>query len=263
MLMVYLVFFLTNYLSSCGAMKRIVGSLENMISDPRVVIAAIPMVIGLMPVLSGAIISAPFADQIGQRTNQSKERRHVINYWFRHVSEYINPIYPGVLLATGMLGISFYTFILANLPVMAFYLLMGAVFFLGAIKVQGGRKRAPKGADINNVLFGVAPILVAVILPVLLKVELVISLAVAVVLAVLINRDSKINLVKLAKESLKLDLILLVFLVMLFKTVLENSNAAPQISSSLVGMGFPVVILLVFIPMLMGFLTGLTVGYVG
>jgi uncharacterized protein len=263
MLLIYMVFLLNGILSSAGAMKKVVESLENMVSDPRVTITAIPMLIGLMPVPSGAVISAPFADEIGRKYNLSKERRHVINYWFRHISEYVNPIYPGVLLATGLIGISFPRFFIANLPVMAAYALAGTAFLVLTIRNHSPRPKRLHAADIIGLGRGVLPIFTAVVLPVLFKLDLILSLAVAVTLAVILNGKAWGHLVRISGESLKWDLIVLVFLVMLFKTILDESQATQEISSSLIALGAPTAALLIIIPLLVGFLTGLTIGYVG
>jgi integral membrane protein (TIGR00529 family) len=263
MLLVYLVFFLTGFMTHAGIMKRVVESLENMIADPRAIIAFIPMVIGFIPVLSGAVISAPFADEIGERTRLSKERRHVINYWFRHISEYVNPIYPGVILTCGLMGISFYTFLIANVPVMAVYALIGlGLFILPMHKPRTAQKRL-RLKDVITVVRGLSPILLAVTLPVAFGLGLPQALAVAIVLAIILNHKAGINLVKIGTESLKIDILGLVLLVMLFSTVLDNTNATTQISNSLLALGIPPTALLISIPMLVGFLTGLTIGFVG
>jgi len=262
-LLVYLVFFLNNLLSATGAMKKVVESIENMITDPRAIMALIPAIIGLMPVLSGAVISAPFADELGKKTGTNKEKRHVVNYWFRHISEYVNPVYPGVLLATGMLGLSFTTFLKANLPVMAFYALIGVAYLLYTIKKPKTRPKSLRTKDLTVVASGVAPIAVAVLLPVLLNIELYLSISAAVAVAYALNPKAKKNTKKIAAESLKPDLTAIVCLVMLFKTVLTNTQATTKISASLLTAGIPATALLIILPMMMGFLTGLTIGYVG
>jgi uncharacterized protein len=263
MLLVYLVFFLTNYMSDSGIMKKVVAALERMITDPRATILAIPMLIGFMPVLSGAVISAPFADEIGERANLTKEKRHIINYWFRHISEYVNPVYPGVILATSLLGVSYARFLTSNWPVMAVYALMGILFFL---LPMGKTKKEPKRIrkdDVATIARGVSPILVAVALPAALNIGLPAALAIAILLALLLSGKPRSSLWKIAKVSLKMDLLILVLEVMLFSKILENTHATGQISQSLMSLGVPTLTLLISIPMLVGFLTGLTLGYVG
>ena len=50
---------------------------------------------------------------------------------------------------------------------------------------------------------------------------------------------------------------------MFFKNVIDNSEATELISSSFIGLGVPVILLLIIIPLTIGFLTGLTIGYTG
>jgi uncharacterized protein len=263
MLMFYLVFFLNSFLTGAGAMKRVVETLEEVVAERRIIIASVPMLIGLMPTPSGAVLSAPFADEIGRKAGVDKEGRLLVNYWFRHVSEYVNPVYPGVILATGIVGVSFYSFFLSNAPVMLIYLAVGAAFFILPISRQPQRARRIRHTHLMPIVQGLAPIVLAVLLPVALNFELHVSLACAIILALALNSKAAGNLRKVAAESMKVDLLAVVFLVMLFKRVLEGSSAASQISSSLTALGVPHLLMLILIPMLMGFLTGLTMGYVG
>jgi uncharacterized protein len=263
MLLVYLVYFLNGILSAAGTMKKMIASLEHAVSDPRITVTSVPALIGLMPVPSGAMISAPFADEIGGRAGIDKERRHMINYWFRHISEYVNPIYPGVLLAASLLGITFYRFFASNLPIMLFYVAAGYLFFAAPMAGGGGRRGRPRLKDAAVLASGAAPILAAVVLPVAFGLDITISLVTAIALAYALNRGAKIDLPRISRESLKLELIFLVYLVMLFKTVLDGSQATARISSELIALGAPPYALLILVPMSVGFLTGLTIGYVG
>ncbi|NLI91931.1 MAG: DUF401 family protein [Peptococcaceae bacterium] len=58
-----------------------------------------PAFLGFLPSLGGAIFSAPLVRESGQRYGLSAEKLTVINYWFRHIWEFSNPIVPAVLLA--------------------------------------------------------------------------------------------------------------------------------------------------------------------
>ncbi len=262
MVLVYSVFFLTGFLTKTGALSRMVESIEHMVSDRRVIIASVPALVGLMPVLSGAVISAPFADKMGDDFQLSREKKHVLNYWFRHISEYINPIYPGTLLATIMVGIPFYVFFLANLPVMLAYTVLG-VFFLIIPLGKPKKIRKNGSANVRDFFLGVAPIVSAVIIPLVFRVELWVAMLSAVILALIINHKSIGMFNKTARESVKFDLLALVYLVMLFKTVLDDTHAAERISSELLVKGVPAELLLMVIPWIAGFLTGMTLGFVG
>lgn len=265
MLMVYLVFFLNNFLSNTGIMKNVVESLEKMLADTRLVVMAIPALIGLIPSPSGAILSAPFTDEVGKKSGVTKERRFLINYWFRHISEYVNPTYPGILLAAGLLGVSFHSFFISNLPVMVFYTLVGIFFYVWGIRKETELKVKEKVRtdDLRVIVKGVVPIFVAVLLPVVFKASITVSLSAAILCAILLNIKVKTDFRKIERDSFRHDLLILVFLVMLFKTVLDKSNATRLISTSFIELGVPSAFLLIVIPMLAGFLTGLTIGYVG
>jgi uncharacterized protein len=259
-LMIYLVFLLNNILNSAGALKRVMDSIEGLMGDARITMSAIPMLIGAVPSPSGAVLSAPFVDLIGEKSNASRERRLLINYWFRHVSEYINPIYPGVLLAVSLSGIEFKDLLYFNFPVMLAYLSLGAFFFHTSGKKP---QKKNKTGGLWIIFVGILPILVAIIVPVLFSVELYVALSAAVAISLLLHMQAIPSLYDVAKKSMKPDLIFVIFLVMLFNFVLEEYDVADGIRSSLSEKNIKPYVVLVIVPMLLGFLTGLTIGYVG
>ena len=56
----YLVFLMNGVLNGSGAMGDVVSALEHVVGDRRVILAAVPALIGLVPSPSGAVLSAPF-----------------------------------------------------------------------------------------------------------------------------------------------------------------------------------------------------------
>jgi integral membrane protein (TIGR00529 family) len=261
---VILIFFLARLMEENGMLKNLLASLEKYIKKPWVVITAIPMLIGIIPTPSGAILSAPFVSEMGNRSKVPKLRLHLINYWFRHsVSEYINPIFPGVLLAASVAGLPFGIFALLNAPLMALATILGLLFFVRGLGQKTSKKTKPGKQDMIIVIKGLIPLLIALLLPVLFGVNLAIAMAVAVVFTVIANRIRFVNLGKIFVKSLKLDLVVMIFLILLFKTVLTNSKAMEQVAASFIRMHFPFIVLILLIPFLVGFVTGITMAFVG
>ena len=65
------------------------------------------MLIGLLPMIGGAMFSAPMVEEASQGLNVSRERKTFVNYWFRHSLETIFPLYPSLVLAAGLIIIMF------------------------------------------------------------------------------------------------------------------------------------------------------------
>jgi len=60
-----------------------------------------------------------------------------INYWFRHIWEYWWPLYPGVLLASGLAGISLPLIVALMIPVSVFVTVIGMAMMFRDLKLNG------------------------------------------------------------------------------------------------------------------------------
>ncbi len=257
------VFYLSNLLTDSGILSNMLISLEKLIKDTRFVIISLPFMIGLVPAPSGAMLSAPFVEELGNRIGLKPEKKLIINYWFRHITEYLNPVYPGPILAVALVGITFKDLFLLNLPVMVFDFILGFILFVVRLKSDNSHLDKAEKKDFIVTVNGIWPIFVAILLPILIKLNLSISLAISILLIVLINKI-KLSLLKgIIKKSLKINVLLLVFSVMFFKTVLENSKAIELVSNSFIEYNFHPIILAILLPLITGFITGITIGYVG
>ena len=87
-----------------GQLKLVIDKMEYIFQDARVTVAALPAIIGLMPIMGGAYLSAPLVDESSEKLNLGSEHKSFINYWFRHIWEYFLPTYPGVLLSASIFG---------------------------------------------------------------------------------------------------------------------------------------------------------------
>ena len=97
-------------------MTEILEGFRHVFKDMRVVITMLPAMIGLVPIVGGALVSAPMVVEGSDELGLSPERRTFVNYWFRHLWEYVVPTYPGLILAATMLGMPVRRFGWINLP---------------------------------------------------------------------------------------------------------------------------------------------------
>lgn len=257
------IFFLAKLMDDVGALKKMGYSTEKIVKHTWVVMISIPFLIGLVPSPSGAILSAPFVEEVGNKAKISKERQHLINYWFRHISEYINPIYPGPILAAAIVGITFSKLVYINLPVMLTVFIVGALFYAIGIKQRELEDTKKSKKDILNILNGVAPIVIALALPIFLKLDLSISLLAAIGFTAITGKTGIVKLFSVFRKSIRIDIIIFIFLILIFKAVLQNSNAIELVSSDFLRYNFPSILMVLFVPMLIGALTGMTIAFVG
>jgi hypothetical protein len=90
---VLLIMVLGELLKAIASMERLVRSLEALIQDSRLILPIVPALIGLLPMLGGAMFSAPLVEGIGTSLKLRPEQKTYINYWFRHIWEYVFPLY--------------------------------------------------------------------------------------------------------------------------------------------------------------------------
>ncbi|RKY99556.1 MAG: TIGR00529 family membrane protein, partial [Candidatus Hydrothermota bacterium] len=86
--LVAMVILLSEVMRQSGALKKIEGSVKLLFKDSRWGLATIPALIGLMPMPSGALISAPMIEPIADELRLDAPHRTFVNYWFRHIWEY-------------------------------------------------------------------------------------------------------------------------------------------------------------------------------
>jgi hypothetical protein len=246
-------------------------------------IMGLPAVIGLIPMPAGALFSAPFVEQTGQKIDGQPEWKSAINYWFRHIWEYWWPLYPGVIMAMFLFDMiatwKFFAVMGVFTPVVVYagyrFLLRRHVNDLAEVKgsLEGSNRRA---------LFLMLPItavlLCAMVLPTVFKVyfgetkevqlvrlgSVVIGLVIA--LAIAFVDDLRQGRRGFGKEIFKLKslgVLLTLSGVLVFKALLDASGLLPVAAKELSESGMPVEIVIAFMPFIAGIVTGICLGFVG
>ena len=253
-----------NILRTTGMLKRMVSSLSAAVPDRRFVMAAMPAMIGMLPSPGGAVFSAPMVNEAAGDLNIDPEQKALINYWYRHIWEYISPLYPGIILAAGITGLSTQTLFIVNLPFALSVVGWGVLFCFRGIGRQetqppsDGRKR-----EFLTFLAMISPIMLALLLVVLFRVNAALALGGSVISLYVFHRYSPAMIVKNLRESVSGKALFLVIGIMIFQEVLRTTGALAGISSFFAASRMPVHLLLFLIPFIAGVMTGLTVGFIG
>lgn len=253
-------------LRTTGMLKRMVLSLSTALPDRRMVMAALPAMIGMLPSPGGAVFSAPMVAEAAEGVVASPEQKALINYWYRHIWEYISPLYPGIILVAGLTGFSTQQLFIAHLPCALTVVLAGAWFCFKGIERLPAVQSPTEGGRFRE--FGVfmqmsSPILISLALVVLFNVSAVIALSGGVLILFVAHRYGPFLIGKTLQESLSLKALFLVAGIMVFQEVLQATGALAGISSFFATSGLPIPVLIAIIPFIAGLMTGLTVGFVG
>ncbi len=257
-----LIMVLENIIRKRGVLKRMMETVVNVAGDRRIAMAVLPGVIGLLPSAGGAAFSAPMVQEAAADADMRPERKAFINYWFRHIWEYISPLYPGIVLAAAVTKTPINKLLLSQLPLPIAVIVVGALLgFRGTAvgTIEGKRDRN----EFKALFVSLLPITIPIVLVVVFKLPLAIAMASIVIAMLLFYRYTFSELWTALRESLSLNVMLMVIGIMVFKGMLDASGAIEVLPALFKQSGLPTGVVLFTLPFIVGLLTGLTVGFVG
>ena len=270
---------LSNQMSSTGTMKKLVTAVRSRVSQ-RTSMALLPAVIGLLPMPGGAIFSAPLVDDCDPSKNVYSLLKTKINYWFRHIWEYWWPLYPGVLLAIDITGLPIITFILLQLPMSLLAIASGYIFLLRKVKNVDKKQNKKLKTPIKHLIILISPIIIIIGCYTIIKVffsnisginkylPMIIGICCAQI-ALQIQHPlnfSKWKKIIFSKKTISIALI--VILVRIYGAFIEarlpdGLLLMTHVRKELISIGIPLFFIIMLLPFISGFTTGLSVGFVG
>jgi hypothetical protein len=253
------ILFFSNLLKETGRMNAIMEGFRHVFKDIRVVVALLPSMIGLMPIIGGALISAPMVVEGSDELKLSPERRTFINYWFRHIWQYTLPTYPALILAATLLKIPVRNLGWINLPLTLTAIVSGAFFGFWGVSKSTRVKNLSDTTSGLRLFYNLCPLIFGLILVVGFQVELAYAFGLAILGMVIFYKIHWAVVLKGLKESLNVELLLTVAIVMGFKKVLESSQAVHSVSNVFLSSGVPLWLIAVLVPLLVGLITGVTI----
>ncbi|WP_297069740.1 TIGR00529 family membrane protein [Thermococcus sp.] len=252
---------LTSVFSQTGYLGMMEAATRYLFPNEKYSLAALPALIGLMPMPAGALVSAPMIDGVADELGIPPESRTLINYWFRHVWEHSWPMYQAIIIASAILGISVREFSGKMFPLTLIMISVGYLLLLRPIK-------APKNeiGDLRRgfLLFlrSTYPILVIVVVSIVLGYDMVYG-AFLGFLSAMIPNFTKVRKVEVLKHALQPKIVFLLLSVMYFKELLTVTGAIGTLPKAILGLHFPVVFVIIFTPFIVGLITGISFAYVG
>jgi len=257
-----LIMVLENIIRKRGVLKRMMEAVVNVARDRRIAMAVLPGVIGLLPSAGGAAFSAPMVQEAAADADMRPEHKAFVNYWFRHIWEYISPLYPGIVLAAAITKTPINKLLLSQLPLPIAVIAVGAL-----LGFRGTAARTITGKrdwnEFKALFVSLLPITVSIVLVVVFKLPLAVAMASIVIAMFLFFRYTISELWTTLRESVSFNVMLMVVGIMVFKGMLDASGAIEALPLFFKQSGLPTGVVLFALPFIVGLLTGLTVGFVG
>ncbi|MCK9294461.1 MAG: DUF401 family protein [Desulfobulbaceae bacterium] len=273
-----LILILSEALERSGQSHRLMAALSGYLTSPRLRLVFFPALIGLLPMPGGAVFSAPMVMAVSAEMSLQNEERAVINYWFRHVWELAWPLYPGIILTVALADIPIVTFISRTWPAVVAMFVLGWIFFLrpGVLRSADLVVAPANGPrSIRVAAREGLPLLLAIAGGVGLEAGLsawasavpfewgvIAALFAAVVCVMVQNRLGPAFFFDvLIKKSLR-SMLFVIAAIFIFKDIMQAAGVVDAMALS-AGDGIALFAASVFLPFLVGMVSGINVAFVG
>jgi len=252
---------LSSLMEEKGLLANLAIALESIGS--RLAIHVVPAIIGLVPMPAGALVSATSVRGLVKRLKLSPEQSTFINYWFRHIWEFSLPVYPSIILTSVLLSTSLFSVVKILAPITALTVACGAVISYRMLrkKTTNAKGGSPKNIA-YNFLKASWPILLLVP-AILLGLNPMIAFPAAFALLAAQQRVDWPELKNALKYGLNLKILFLLYSIMLYKAIIESSDAAGVLIADMQSLGLSSLLILVVLPLLIGIATGISMAFVG
>jgi uncharacterized protein len=280
---VVLIMSFSTMMESAGVLKRIVSAFSALLGKSLYSGAALPALIGLLPMPGGAVFSAPMVEAAcGAESAQTQEQKSAINYWFRHIWEYWWPLYPGIILASSLFSISSWKLFTIHFPLTIVSATAGYFFILRpsfreekslvhVTETKNGGSLWRTIAESASIVIVILSIFIAGPILALLNVKGITSKYWPVIIGMILGMfwlaiRHKMSAAQIAKCMLtksQISMLLMAAGVMMFRDVLQDVNAFELVQGDLQIYHVPPIVVIAALPFLSGFILGLAVGFVG
>ena len=263
---IVLVYILSGVLRKVESLRDLVDSLQGLVKDYRLTLAFIPALLGLIPMPAGAMFSAPMVKEVGGRVGLTPEEETFVNYWFRHIWEFVWPLFPGIILFAGLLKVEIQEVILVQFPLTIATVIVGFVWEYKNLKKDTTLiNKKDILLNLKKLFFGVWPILLIIILVLGTKTDLLFSLLIVILSLIFLN-IKKLSL-KMLKDiiinDVDLGVVILIGSIMIFKRILQVSGGIEIIPEAFAKLGVHPFIVLFSIPFFIGMMTGMGTAALG
>jgi integral membrane protein (TIGR00529 family) len=249
-------------MTQIGISERLVPAMQGLFRSRRVALAAIPLMMGMLPTPGGIMLSAPMVRVAGDDIGIERSRLAAINYWFRHQWEPIWPLFPALPLIQGMLGVSAGRLIAYHLVLTTVGVTAGVVFLL----LVGIPPRRPNGRSgtrsvhvhLKDFIHAFWPIAFTAVLYIAFNVPPAVGVLLSIVGLLCLHKVELRRWGGIFKAANEPDMALLIFGALWFKLNLEAGGAVASVVELFTQMHMPPLWVVFLLPFIVSFSTGVT-----
>lgn len=265
-LCLYFVMCLEVELRKSDSLKGLVTTLRNIFSSNKVTLAVMPAFLGLLPSMGGARFSCPIVAEASKGIEVNSEQKSAINLWFRHITEFCNPLNPGMIVGCSIAGISIGALIktIGWLAILCF--ILGWIFLIAPLKITDPAlaTNPTKNHEIDwkSLILGFGPIIVVFVLVVNFHVSAPVALGIGVVgfLPIYYALKRPVPILQVFTENFDIKLFINIFLILYFIQILTNTGTLKEIVDGVNAANLSGPVLFAVLAFIFGLITGMTQG---
>lgn len=246
-----------------GYLDHVVSGLKRLIRDNRIVVALVPAFGGLLPMPGGTMLTAPMVESALKSTDVGPEDRFFIAYWFRHVWEYVWPLYPAIILAAALIDCTVADIARVTYPLTLAAIASGILLVLR--RTPAGRNETSaeerKGAGVA-LAKGSLPFIVVILGALVFRFEVILVVLVVVSLLAVFEKARLSDVLASLRRGTEFQIITLVFGVSAYKHLLIVTGIREAVPEFLMQTQVPELLVIIAVPMLIGLVTGVTAAFV-
>ncbi|MCK4477369.1 DUF401 family protein [Candidatus Bathyarchaeota archaeon] len=239
------------------ALESLSRSFSGLLKNPKLIVSALPAMIGLLAVPGGALMSAPLVEKEAEKLKLEENKKAFVNVWFRHV---IFPVYPMsqvIILAATLTHTSITSIVISQIPVAITMIVIGYFTVLKKATVAEDVILKTKFQEnLKRFLISFSPILVMILTAVIFGVDVSIAAFIGIALLLLITRPRRCIILKTVSNVAVYKITLAAYGAMLLRNATMTSGVSEVLGQTIATWNANEVLLLSAVPAVLGFLVG-------
>jgi uncharacterized protein len=264
-LLMGLILSLARALQETGGIEKLVESLRIYLPHGET-LGLIPSIYGLMPMVGGAMLSAPMIDSEGDRYGLNQHQKNFLNIWFRHMWMPVYPVSSAMILVCShaFADIPIHELISMNIPMFLAFMAIGIFLIKRFLKiVPKSTSRASGASGFIYFIPILAPLLVyGLLLPLNLdqKRTFMIGIVFSIALVWIFSGVSASKYAGILYRSVTINVFSAIFGIMIFRQFVEITGTSSLIANTIQAVQLPPASVVILIPFVLAVLTGYNLG---
>ncbi|MCS7374135.1 MAG: DUF401 family protein [archaeon GB-1845-036] len=234
--------------------------LVKVLKSSKLAVVVTPAIIGLLPVAGGALMSAPIVDALKDSLGFSLDMAVYANVWFRHTIFMFYPLSQLLITISALTGVPIETLALRHIPISLFMVLVGYIIsFKDAKKVSKVELKVEK----FPLKISITPLLSSLVSAVLLKsffgdFGMVLGVLIGIFSLIWLSKADFKVIVSSLNNSRVRGVTFAAFSIMYLQKAFVLSGGAYALTSSIISLNIPLIVLEFTIPGFLSLISGST-----